>query len=138
MRLSSGYEDRKGRIEIVPLIDIIFLLLVFFIYAMVRMTVERGVKVALPDGPGKVVAGPKTTLVITITAANALFLEGRELPMDRILPEVAAMARLQPGIPVLIKGDRASDLGVAVELIARLRDHGITQMSFLVDPDIRP
>lgn len=137
MRLSSGYEDRKGRIEIVPLIDIIFLLLVFFIYAMVRMTVERGVKVALPAGPGNAVAGPKT-LVVTLTASNALFLEGRELPMDRVLPEVAAVARLQPGIPVLIKGDRASDLGVAVELIARLRDHGITQLSFLVDPDTRP
>ncbi len=136
MRLSSGYEDRKGRIEIVPLIDIIFLLLVFFIYAMVRMTVERGVKVALPSGPGKAVAAK--SLVITITASNSLVLEGRTLTLAQILPEVAAMARLQPGLPVLIQGDRSADLGVAVELIARLRDHGITQLSFLVNPDISP
>jgi len=109
---------------------------VFFIYAMVRMTVERGVKVALPAGPGKAVAAQ--SLVITITASNVLSLEGRELTLAQLLPEVAALARLQPGVPVLIKGDRSSDLGVAVELIARLRDHGITKLSFLVDPDTGP
>jgi biopolymer transport protein ExbD len=52
MRLASGYEERKARIEMVPLIDCMFLLLVFFMYAMVSMTVHRGIRVNLPKGAG--------------------------------------------------------------------------------------
>jgi biopolymer transport protein ExbD len=136
MQLSSGYENRKGRVDIVPLMDVMFLLLVFFIYAMVRMTMERGVKVALPAGPGKEVAGK--SMVISITASNTLAMENRVLTLDQLLPEAAALTRLNPGLPVLIKGDRTADLGVAVELVARLRHQGITQVSFLVDPDKGP
>jgi biopolymer transport protein ExbD len=120
-------------VDIVPLIDVMFLLLVFFIYAMVRMTMERGVKVALPAGPGREVAGK--SMVISITASNTLAMENRVLTLDQLLPEAAALTRLYPGLPVLIKGDRTADLGVAVELIARLRHQGITQVSFLVEPD---
>ena len=40
--------QRRARIEILPLIDIVFLLLVFFIYAMLSMAVHRGVPVNLP------------------------------------------------------------------------------------------
>ena len=45
MRLESGYENRRARIEMLPLIDIVFLLLVFFIYAMLSMVAHRGMKV---------------------------------------------------------------------------------------------
>ena len=50
MRLTSGYEERKARIEMLPLIDIVFLLLVFFIYAMLSMTIHRGLEVELLPG----------------------------------------------------------------------------------------
>ncbi|MCA1809797.1 MAG: ExbD/TolR family protein, partial [Kiritimatiellia bacterium] len=49
MKLSTGYETRKARVEMLPLIDVVFLLLVFFIYAMLSMVLHRGIKVALPE-----------------------------------------------------------------------------------------
>lgn len=48
MKLRLFDTDRKARIEMLPLIDIVFLLLVFFIYAMLSMAVHRGVSVNLP------------------------------------------------------------------------------------------
>ena len=66
MNLSTGYEGRRARIEIVPLIDVVFLLLVFFIYAMLSMTVYRGVRVRLPAGSGDV--EEMKTVVINIDA----------------------------------------------------------------------
>ena len=45
MRLSSGYEEKKARVEMLPLIDVVFLLLVFFIYAMLSMVLHRGLRV---------------------------------------------------------------------------------------------
>ena len=49
MKLKTGFEVKKARILMIPLIDIVFLLLVFFIYAMLSMVVHRGFKVDLPQ-----------------------------------------------------------------------------------------
>jgi biopolymer transport protein ExbD len=133
MRLSSGYEERKGRIEIVPLIDVVFLLLVFFIYAMVRMTMERGVRVNLPTASGELTE--RQNLVISITSSNTLEFEGRAILLPQLLPEILAERSLHADRPVVIKGDRSADLGVAVEVMARLRDVGVKSVSFLVRPE---
>ena len=132
MRLSSGYEERKGRIEIVPLIDIIFLLLVFFIYAMVTMTVQKGIRVALPAASGEV--APRGGFVITLTSSNTLAVDGRAMTVDQAVAEAAAAAR-KANETVLINGDRSADLGMAVELVAKLREMGVKAVSFLVKPE---
>lgn len=49
MILRHRYKRKSARIEMVPLIDIVFLLLVFFIYAMLSMAVHKGMKVELPE-----------------------------------------------------------------------------------------
>jgi biopolymer transport protein ExbD len=131
MRLNTGYEDRKGRIEIVPLIDIIFLLLVFFLYAMVSMTVQRGVRVTLPGGTGTV--EPASRLVVTLTVSNTYLLDGRPLALPDLVREVEVSAAGTNAL-VLIRGDRAADLGAAVELLARLRERGAAGVTFQVQP----
>jgi biopolymer transport protein ExbD len=54
---------RKPRIEMLPLIDIVFLLLVFFIYAMLSMAVHRGIPVELPTGTSTVIDREATVAV---------------------------------------------------------------------------
>ena len=53
MRLTTGYEYKKARIELIPLLDVVFLLLVFFIYAILSMSVHQGVRVTLPVATGE-------------------------------------------------------------------------------------
>ncbi|MFN2368934.1 MAG: ExbD/TolR family protein [Desulfurivibrionaceae bacterium] len=55
---------RKARIEMLPLIDIVFLLLVFFIYAMLSMAVHRGLAVDLPVSAA---AAPEKELILSVT-----------------------------------------------------------------------
>lgn len=129
MQLTSGYEDRRARIEIVPLIDVVFLLLVFFIYAMLSMTVYRGLRVSLPQASGE--TENMETLIIAIGADNALWVD--ETPVS--LPEAVALAKARvtdPSQPVLITGDREADLGVSIELLSALRGAGVDSVSFQV------
>ena len=70
MQLATGYENRKPRIEIVPLIDVVFLLLVFFIYAMLSMVVCRGLRVELPSAQG--VTEDMKTVIITLSSDNGV------------------------------------------------------------------
>jgi biopolymer transport protein ExbD len=127
VRVKTGYEHRRLSIEMIALIDVVFLLLVFFIYVMLSMAVENSLDVNLPDAQGR--AGEQG-IVITIDKDNRMLLEGESLPMDRLVDQVSRRAA-QGGFPVIIRGDRAAHLGTAVELLASLRLRGVKRISFL-------
>ena len=129
MHLTSGYESRSARIEIVPLIDVVFLLLVFFIYAMLSMTVYRGLRVSLPQGVGQ--TEDLETLVIAIAEDNTLWID--QTPVTLAEAVTRAQARITDApLPVLISGDRQADLGVSIELLSALRQGGIESVSFQI------
>jgi biopolymer transport protein ExbD len=128
MRLSSGYESKKARVEMLPLIDVVFLLLVFFIYAMLSMVVHHGMKVDLPS-VGSLSLEQSDYIAITIDADNRLFLNEEPMEADGLAERVLA---LQGGEtkPVFINGDQKADLGLAIELLDDLKEVGIEEVSF--------
>jgi biopolymer transport protein ExbD len=129
MQLTSGYETRKARIEMVPLLDVVFLLLVFFIYAMLSMSVYRGVHVTLPSATGEP-EGRAELVTITVTADNEIMINETFYSLDEA---VRIAAHESAGSDkVLIYGDRSADLGVAMELLSKLRNEGVAAVSFLV------
>ncbi len=128
MKLSSGYESKKARVEMLPLIDVVFLLLVFFIYAMLSMVVHHGLKVALPVA-GSAVLEREDCIFITLDADNRVFLNEEPVDPGHLADRVLQM-RGDSGMPVFIEGDRAADLGIAVELLDDLKTVGIEEVSF--------
>jgi biopolymer transport protein ExbD len=93
----------QARIEILPLIDIVFLLLVFFIYAMLSMAVHRGMPVELPDST-TVEIDKTLNLSVTIQADGGIFLDKAAAPLEALKPMIAARARAA--------GKPATELGV--------------------------
>jgi biopolymer transport protein ExbD len=129
MHLTTGYETRKARIEIVPLLDVVFLLLVFFIYAMLSMTVHRGVSVALPTASGSM--QDSRSMVITLNSESELMIEDQPVSLDDAVAEAVAASK-EGSATILIRGDRTANLGIAIELLSRLRHAGLTTVSFAV------
>ena len=129
MKLSSGYETKKARVEMLPLIDVVFLLLVFFIYAMVSMVVHHGLKVDLP-GAGTSTLEKDDYIAITIDAENHLFLNDEPVEADGLAARIKGL-----GKPVFINGDRQADLGLAIELLDDLKQAGIEKVSFSCKPE---
>lgn len=128
MRLSCGYETRKARVEMLPLIDVVFLLLVFFIYAMVSMVLHRGLDVNLP-AVGNAALEKNDFIAIGIDADNNLYLNGEPAKADGLATRVMAL-RGSDAKPVFIEGDRKADLGRAIELLDDLKSSGIEEVSF--------
>lgn len=129
MYVTTGYEDKKSRIEIVPLIDMVFLLLCSFIYATRYMTVYRGLRVELPVGAG--IAEELKTVIITIAEDNTLWIDDHSVEMDEAVAITASRAA-ERNTPVLVSGDRRADLGIAVELLSGLKKANVTSVSFQV------
>lgn len=87
---------RKPRIEIIPMVDVMFLLLVFYILASIGLTIERGIPVSLPNadsGEASVVEETK----VTITSKGEVFLNHERVNLEGLGDAVAAEANKVPG-----------------------------------------
>lgn len=129
MRIDTGFENRRARIEFLPMIDVVFLLLVFFIYAMMSMVVHRGMRVDLPTAT---TARPDSRpfLNITITRENVILLEGEPVRLLDLAGRVLHKAGEPGELVVFVRGDVRSQLGVALGVLDRLRAAGIREVSF--------
>ncbi|HHU15551.1 MAG: biopolymer transporter ExbD [Kiritimatiellae bacterium] len=134
MRLKSGYEDRKARMEMISLMDIMFLILVVFVYAVFSMSVHRGLKVDLPSADGPLLKGEK--LVITLSADDTLALNKEPMSFDDLVLATITRWRENP-VPVLISADRAATLGTGIELLGKLKNGGVEQVTFQVSGEAR-
>ena len=117
--------------ELVSLMDVMFLVLVFFVYSIFDMAVHHGLKVDLPGATGTLEKGER--MVVTIDAHDALQLNGRPLPQDDIVEELRRLVSVRKDTPVLIAGDRRASLGIGIELLARLKAAGVEKASFQVN-----
>lgn len=130
MKLTSPFLERKPRLELVSLLDVMFLVLVFFIYAIFDMAVHRGIKVDLPAATGMHERGER--IVVTLDEHDGLQLNGRPLERTVLVGEVRRLVKVKPDLPVLISGDRRASLGSGVELLAELKAAGVEKASFQV------
>ncbi len=112
------------------LMDVMFLVLVFFIYCIFDMAVHRGTEVELPASSGAPEKGER--IVITVRADDSMQLNGTDLTRDEIVAKVRSLYAANMRLPVLVAGDRRSSLGAGVELLAALKAAGVERTSFQV------
>ena len=129
MHLDPGTRDGGARLEMTPMMDVVFLLLVFFIYAMVTMSVHRGIDVALPQAANAPLPGGHA--VITLAADGGAWLEDR--PVDDA-SLVACVVVECSGRPILISADERVPIGRGLVLLSALREAGIAEVAFQTRP----
>ena len=120
----------QTRLEMTSLMDVMFLVLVFFIYCIFDMAVHKGLKVDLPNAAGVDEKGER--IVITIKADDSIQLNGMEMKKEDVIARVKELNAVKMKLPVLISGDRKSSLGTGIELLADLKAVGVEKASFQV------
>jgi biopolymer transport protein ExbD len=128
---------KKARIEMLPMIDIVFLLLVFFIYAMLSMAVHRGLPVNLPASK-TVKIDKKLVLAVTIRADGSIFVDKEPVELDRVTTVLQAKAKgiEQPG--VLLFADRSLTYQSLFDVLDRIRQAGLNRISLQAELDELP
>lgn len=132
---------RKPRIEIIPMVDVMFLLLVFYILASIGLTIERGIPVSLPDavsGESSVVEETK----ITITKDGNVFLNHDKVSLDTLGEAVKAKADEMPGgLKHLQEGFVVLNIDMdvphrqVVKAMDQLREVGVSNFSIATEED---
>ena len=130
-----GKKRRQVRLEMTSLMDVMFLVLVFFIYCIFDMAVHKGLKVELPNAAGADEKGER--IVITIKPDDSIQLNGMDLSKADVIARVKELNAVKMKLPVLISGDRKSSLGTGIELLSDLKAAGVEKASFQVSGENR-
>lgn len=133
----TAYRKRKKKlmseINVVPYIDVMLVLLVIFMITAPLLT--QGVKVELPQAVAKAVdAQDRETLVVTVDRKGRYYLDDRPIRPHELEKKVAAILRLRPKTPVLIRGDRQVDYGEVVRAMTLLQTAGAPSVGLITEP----
>ena len=127
-----GRRRRRGvRLEMTSLMDVMFLVLVFFIYCIFDMSVHKGLKVDLPSADGAMERGEQ--IVVTIASDDSMQFNGMPMTRDEIVGRFKELKGVKMDFPILISGDRKSSLGTGIELLSELKAAGFEKVTFQVD-----
>ena len=123
---------KKARIEMLPLIDIVFLLLVFFIYAMLSMAVHRGLPVELPLSTTAEIDN-KLILSVTVKADETIYVDKERVALAELAEVLQRRAggTREPG--VLVFADRALPYQMIYNVLDKIRLAGLSRISLQAD-----
>ena len=127
MELEHGLKQ----IDIAPLIDMIFQLLIFFMLTSSFM-IQPGIKINLPKAVTSEVVKPQN-LEIIVSGENVVYLDGKVVTTQELKEIFSQAKKIQQS--VLIKSDRRASLGRVVEIWDMARDLGITQINIATDQE---
>lgn len=127
MKLNLNTE-KKVRIEMLPLIDVVFLLLVFFIYAMLSMSVHRGLQIALPTSSSAIVE-KELRLSVTVKKDGKIFLDKEPVNLKDLTSTLQekAFGRIEPG--VLLFADQNLPYQKLFRVLDQIRMAGLSKIS---------
>jgi biopolymer transport protein ExbD len=127
----------KARIEIIPMIDVIFFLLVFFMISTLSMTVNRTLPVNLPTAAtSQKEVGENIDL--TLTQDGALFLNREPIALQDLGPRVKAALTTNTQLMVIINADGQARHSSVVEILDELRVAGVSRLAIAVKPARKP
>lgn len=128
---------RKPRVDIVPMIDVMFFLVLFFVMFTTFRTVEEGIPVNLPRAS----SGESVTLqelIVTVTSDGAYFIGNEQVSLLGLQSAVAAMVAEQQNVVVFIRGDQDAAHRWIMAALGAVQEGGAHQVIFLIEsPDER-
>jgi biopolymer transport protein ExbD len=127
----------KPRIEMLPLIDVVFLLLVVFIYAMLSMAVHRGMPVRLP-GSSTAVVDRADRLSITVDREGRVYVDHKAVALAQLHHFLQRESNAGPSTQVMIFGDRDLAYQRLFAVLDQCRKAGIHRISLQADSATAP
>lgn len=126
--------DLSPRVDLMPLIDVVFLLLTFFIYAMVVLVQVKTSGLALASVSGGGAAETDAIVLVVLDRAGQVVIDGRVVPDDELDAELEAMAD-RPDLPPVVltveSGEGELDrVELYQQLLGRIRRAGIEEIRF--------
>ena len=134
MRMPSPVPKKHARIEIIPLIDIMFFLLASFMMVSLSQTHMKGIRVNLPSPGTPPQADPsvKDYVAVRVTEGNLIYFDNVPVADDQVLPRLYELHRGNPMIKVSISAEQNALHGDVITVLDRVRSAGIEKIGYQI------
>jgi biopolymer transport protein ExbD len=132
VKIPSPVRGKRCRIEIIPLIDIMFFLLASFMMVSLRLEQAHNIKVSLP-GAVRAAADFKPGMVnIAVDAGGTVWLESKPVTLPELRLVLSNRFRLDTNLPVYVSGDSGVLQGAVSDVLLTVRNAGVQKVAFMV------
>jgi len=132
MKVASPIPKKRARIEIIPLIDIMFFLLASFMMVSLSQTHMKGIRVNLPAPVAQVQPPDPTVVHIQVASGNATYINRQYVADELVKPTLQQLQAANPEVKVSISADEQALHGDVITLLDRVRDVGIKKIGYQV------
>lgn len=137
MKLRPLKIEKKPSIMIIPMIDIIFFLLVFFMMSMLSMTARHTLDLNLPAASSAELTAVKS-LPVSITRDGTIYVEKEKISRENFLRRIELEKERNPEMTVLLSADARSEHGDFLFVLDKLNAAGIQKISIAAEPEPSP
>lgn len=120
-------EEEESKIDITPMLDVVFILLIFFIVTATFIK-EAGIEVNRPDAATATVQ-EKANILIAITATDEIWINRRRVDIRQVRPNIERLKAENPQGTVVIQADKDSRNEVLVQVMDASRSAGVFEIA---------
>jgi biopolymer transport protein ExbD len=126
--------ENEARIEIIPLIDIMFFLLASFMLVSLSMVNLKALKVNLPTAAAATLETKNDFIAITVDRSGAAYFDKQPVGANELVQNLSAWRKTNDSVRVFISGDADARHGDVVRVLDLVRSTGIQKVAFEIRP----
>jgi biopolymer transport protein ExbD len=130
MRRWNPTPKHKSRIEIIPMIDVMMFLLVFFVLISVNVIPALGIKTRQPQSSqAQPLKTPSKQVVVTLGKEGQVMVDGKDVRLDMLTAAVRALAGPAQMPAVIVNSDKGAEVQLLMDVMDTLKTGGIESVS---------
>jgi biopolymer transport protein ExbD len=135
VKIRSPIARKRSRLEIIPLIDIMFFLLASFMMVSLQMQKVRTLKASLPTATLATSTAKPDIIKLKVDPYGQVSLDGQELAFPQLYATLTNRFHANTNVPVYLSGTRDTTHGEMVYVLDMVRRAGIQRVAFAVKAD---
>mgnify|MGYP004723055691 FL=1 len=129
MRSWNESKKNKAHIELIPMIDVMMFLLVFFVLISLNVIPSQGMKTQLPGAASAQQIKPQKRAIVTLGESNRLELDGESVSLDALVTRLKAGQASNDPTAIILNSDKSVPVERLVAVMDSLRQVGFTSIS---------
>jgi biopolymer transport protein ExbD len=126
-RIQFDNQDADSDIDMTPMLDIVFIMLIFFIVSTTFVK-EAGVEINRPSA-ATAESQESTGVMVAINAAGEIWLENKQTDLRMIRPKLERLLVEQPDMGVMVQADEEAKTGILIKVMDQIKLAGISQVA---------
>lgn len=132
--ISNPRSRRRARLEIIPLIDIMFFLLATFMMVSLAMIRNEGIPLQLPRAGSAERLESRATVTFSVNTAGQLFWDQSQISIPELRTRIVELKKVNADPNLVLQADQGADFGRVMEVLDLLRTEGLGGVTLRTQP----